>query len=502
MRILEWARRPRQESLLSLAAGAVMVLSFSPFGLWPLAVVSLVAAFWLWSGHEPRRSFWLGWLFGVGLFGAGTYWLYETLVFFGNVPLPLALALMVGLVCFLALYPALVAMLAARLAPATDWRRELVLLPALWGFSEWFRGWFLTGFPWLSVGYSQTDSPLAGLSPIIGIYGLGFVLALSAGLILQFLRHHHRARLPHAAGVIALWLMAAGLTQVEWTQPDGEPQRAALVQGNVPQERKWLPEERDPTINLYVSLSEPYWGEVDVIIWPEAALPVLYHQVRHSVLAPLTDRVNDSGTAMLMGILSQDRQGQYYNNILQLGDEPRFYAKHQLVPFGEFFPVPDFVRNWMRVLSMPYSDFERGGRDQPLLDIGGRTVGASICYEDVFPRVIRPPFPEAGLLVNVSNDAWFGESIAPHQHLQIARMRSIESGREMLRATNTGISAIIDHHGQLRERYEQFRTGTLVGDYQFRTGATPFVITGNWLNVPVFLLLIGLVAWRARREAR
>ncbi|MDQ2069910.1 apolipoprotein N-acyltransferase [Natronospira bacteriovora] len=499
MRILEWARRPRQESLLSLAAGAVMVLSFAPFGLWPLAVVGLVAAFWLWNGHGPRRAFWLGWLFGVGLFGAGTYWLYETLVFFGNVPLPLAIAMMVALVCFLALYPALVAYLAARLAPAPDWRRELVLLPALWGFSEWFRGWFLSGFPWLSVGYSQTDSVMAGFAPVVGIYGLGFLLALSAGLILQFLRHHRRARLPAAAAFLALWLGGLGLQQLEWSQADGEPQLAALVQGNVPQERKWLPEEREPTIELYQSLSEPYWGKVDVIIWPEAALPVLYHQVRQRVLEPMTRRSQETGTEVLMGILSQDRDGQFYNNILQLDEEHRFYAKHQLVPFGEFFPVPDFVREWMRVLSMPYSDFERGGRDQPLLDIGGRPMGASICYEDAFPRVIRPPFPEAGLLVNVSNDAWFGESIAPHQHLQIARMRSIETRREMLRATNTGISAIIDHRGKVRERYEQFRTGTLVGEYQFRTGATPFVLTGNWINVPVFLGLIGWIGWRRRK---
>jgi len=497
---LEWARRPRVESLLSVLAGVVLVGAFAPFGLWPLAVVSLVAAFWLWSGHGPRRSLWLGWLFGVGLFGAGTYWLYETLVFFGNVPLPLALALMGGLVCFLALYPALVAWGAARLAPEADWRRELVLLPALWGFAEWFRGWFLTGFPWLSVGYSQTDSPLAGFSPVIGIYGLGFLLALSAGLLLQFLRHHHRARLPAAAGFLALWLTAAGLSQIEWSEPDGEMQKAALIQGSVPQDRKWLPEEREPTIQLYQDLSEPYWGEVDVIIWPEAALPVLYHQVRHRILDPMTERAQETGTDVLMGILSQDMEGQFYNNVLQLDEEHRFYAKHQLVPFGEFFPVPNFVREWLRVMSMPYSDFERGGRDQDLLDIGGRPVGTSICYEDVFPRVIRPPFPEAGLLVNVSNDAWFGESIAPHQHLQIARMRSLESSREMLRATNTGISAIIDHRGKIRVDYEQFRTGALLGEFQFRSGATPFVVMGNWVNVPVFLLMIGGVFWfRGRR---
>ncbi|MEA5446106.1 apolipoprotein N-acyltransferase, partial [Gammaproteobacteria bacterium AB-CW1] len=168
------------------------------------------------------------------------------------------------------------------------------------------------------------------------------------------------------------------------------------------------------------------------------------------------------------------------------------------VPFGEFFPVPDFVRNWMRMMNLPYSDFERGGLDQEPLTIGGHPVGASICYEDVFPRVIRPPLPEATLLVNVSNDAWFGESIAPHQHLEIARMRSLESGREMLRATNTGVSAIIDHQGRVRERLPQFETDALVGEFQHREGATPFVLTGNWINVPVFLLLIGLGVWLGR----
>ncbi|MCP1728559.1 apolipoprotein N-acyltransferase [Natronospira proteinivora] len=496
----EWVRRPRNESLLSVASGVLLVGAFAPFGLWPLAVVALAGAFWLWSGHGPRRAFWLGWLFGLGSFGAGTYWLYVSLHVFGNVPLPLAIGLMVALICFLSLYPALVAAIAGRLAPEAGWRRELLLLPALWAFAEWFRGWFLTGFPWLSVGYSQVDSPLAGLAPVIGIYGLGFVLALSAGLLLQFLALHHRRRLPPAAAFLALWLAAAGLAQVEWTEADGEPQRAALLQGSIPQDRKWDPEERQPTIDLYREMTEAHWDLADVIIWPEAALPVLYHQVRFQVLDPLAEEAAAHDTELFMGMLTREVEGHFYNTILKLdADEHHFYRKNQLVPFGEFFPVPDFIRNWMRMMSLPYSDFERGGKDQTPLQLGGRPIAASICYEDVFPREIRRPLPEASLLVNVSNDAWFGDTIAPHQHLEIARMRSLEMGREMLRSTNTGVSAIIGHRGEVRERLPQFETDALVGEFQHRRGATPFAVIGNWVNVPVFLVLIGVGGWFRRR---
>lgn len=498
-RILNWARSPKTESLLSLAAGALLVLAFSPFGIWPMAALSLAATFYLWQEHAPRRAFWLGWLFGLGAFGAGTYWLYVSLHVFGQVPLPLAILLMGLLVCFLALYPAVVAALAARLTPSPGWRRELLVLPALWAAMEWFRGWFLTGFPWLAVGYTQTDSPLAGAAPVIGVYGLSFLVALSAGLVLRFLANRSRARLPAAAGVLAIWLATFGLGQIEWTQPVGPERTAALVQGNVSQDEKWLPEEREPTIELYRRLSEPHWGQADTIIWPEAALPFLHHQIRTRVIDPLAERADESGTDFLMGILTREPNGDFYNTVRQVHGEERFYRKNQLVPFGEFFPVPGFVREWLRLMNLPYSDFQRGSRDQTPLTLDGRPVATSICYEDVFPRVIYPPMPEAGLLVNVSNDAWFGESIAPHQHLQIARMRSLETGREMLRTTNNGITAVIDHKGQVRARFPQFEAGVLEARYQHREGATPIVITGNLVLLPVLILLVGVGGfWRRR----
>ena len=498
----ESLRRPRVESCLSLLAGVGMVTAFAPFYLWPMAVLSLAAAFWLWRGHPPRRALWLGWLFGLGMFGAGTYWLYVSLHVFGGVVLPLALLLMAILVCFLALFPATVAWLAARLAPEGHWQRELLLLPALWGLSEWVRSWFLSGFPWLAAGYSQTDGPLAGFAPISGVYVLGALLALSAGLLLVLLRQTRWWRTLPAAGLAVLWLSGLGLQQLEYSQPDGEPIETAMVQGSVPQDLKWAPEQRDPTIALYTEQTREHWDQADLIVWPEAALPVLKHEVAYEVIEPLEEEAQEHDTDLVMGILSRE-EDRFFNNILSLGEERSIYRKHHLVPFGEFFPVPDFMREWLRLMNLPHSDFERGERDQKPLQLRGHAAAPSICYEDVFPRHIIRPIPQSGLLLNVSNDAWFGESIAPHQHLQIARMRSIETRRPMVRATNTGISAFIDHHGHIEDQYPQFETGVLSGQVQPRKGTTPYVATGNGPGVVFMglLLVIAVLLRRGRRHA-
>lgn len=493
-------RQPRVESALSLLAGAAMVTAFAPFHAWPMAVIGLAAAFWLWRGQAPRRALWLGWLFGLGMFGAGTYWLYVSLHVFGGVPLPLALILMAALVGFLALFPAVIAWLAARLEPQGTWRRELLLLPALWGLAEWVRSWFLSGFPWLAVGYSQTESPLAGFAPISGVYVLGALLALSAGLLLVLARQRGWSRGLPVAGLALLWLSGAGLQQLEYGQPQGPAVETAIIQGSVPQDRKWLAEERDPTIELYSDLTRQHWDEADLIVWPEAALPVLYHEVAQSVIDPLEEEAREQETDLVMGILSRE-QGRFYNNILGLSEERSIYRKHHLVPFGEFFPVPDFIREWLRLMNLPHSDFERGGRDQDPLSLRSRDAAPSICYEDVFPRHIIRPVPESGMLLNVTNDAWFGESIAPHQHLQIARMRSIETRRPMIRAANTGISAFIDAHGHIEQRYPQFETGVLSGTVQPREGSTPYVVTGNGPGVILMgLVLLAALVTRRRRE--
>lgn len=495
--ITRFFQQERVQSATAVLLGVLMVPAFAPFHLWPLAVLSLAGAFLLWRGHSPRRALFLGWLYGVGMFGAGTYWTYISLHQYGEVPLPLALLLMAGLVAAMAAFPAVVAWAAARLAPEAGWRREAVILPALWGLLEWVRGWFLSGFPWLSVGYSQTDAPLAGLAPVAGIYALGALLALSAGLILLLARGGWLQRLIPGAALAVIWTAGVLLQPLEYSSPTGEPVETAMIQGNISQDRKWLPEERDRTIDLYRDYTREYWDQADVIVWPEAALPVLYHEVAHSVLRPLEEESIEKGTDLLMGILSFE-EGRYYNNILQLGESRRVYRKHHLVPFGEFFPVPDFIREWMRLMNLPHSDFDRGARDQDLLEMAGHPIGASICYETVFASHIIRPLPEGRMLVTVSNDAWFGDSIAPHQHLQIARMRSIETRRPMIRATNNGISAFIDHHGQIIDTFPQFEEGVLVGSVQPREGATPYVRMGNWPVVILLslVLLLGARPWR------
>lgn len=485
---------------MALVAGAVLVFAFAPFGIWPLAVLCLAVLFWLWGDAAPRQAFRRGWWFGVGQFGAGCWWIFISLNTFGQAPLWLSVPIMLGLVALMAVFPAAAGYIAARWAPAGGYWCYLVFLPAVWMLLEWTRGWFLTGFPWLALGYGLSDAPLAGLAPVTGVFGMSWAVALTAGVLLAVIHARAlRARLVLTGGIAALWVGAGLLGQIQWTQPAGAPLRLALVQGNIEQDMKWRPEWLAATLRQYRELTEAHWDK-DVIIWPEAAIPALHHQVADTYLAELEAARAEHGADLLMGILLYDfTQQRYYNAVLKLGEPPRFYFKRHLVPFGEYFPVPDFVRQWLRLMNLPYSDFTPGAGQQPLLEAGGQPLGVSICYEIVFGEELIRDLPEAALLVNVSNDAWFGDSIGPHQHFQIARLRAMETGRYLVRATNTGITAVIAPDGAVTARLPSFVADVLEAEAVPYAGATPYV---RWGNGPVVALagvmLLG-VWWRRAR---
>jgi len=481
---------------LALAAGLLLPLGFAPFGWYPLPLLGLALALHCWLAAPPRRAFWRGWLFGLGQFGFGVGWVYISIHQFGGNSLPVALAISFGMVAFLALYPALLGGLLAWL-----WQRDrrpwriVLALPAAWLVLEWLRGWLLTGFPWLALGVSQIDTPLAAVAPVGGSLAVGFVAALSAGLLWAVV-----AAAGHAGRLLALLLLAAtwgGLAAWggrDWTEPAAAPFRASLVQGNIAQTRKWLPEELDTTLDLYRRLTESTW-ESRLVVWPETAVPVFYENVAGGYLDELQQAARDHGTDLLLGIPYRDRAGdRYYNAMLGLtGSGRAFYFKRHLVPFGEFLPLRSLFGEALRFLHVPMADFSRGPAVQPPLRLAGQPVGVSICYEDVFAVEVRRALPAATLLVNVSNDAWFGDSIAPHQHLQIARMRALETGRMLLRGTNTGISAIIGPRGEVRARAPQFQVAVLHGMVEPRRGATPYVRLGD-RPVVVLALLLGLLA--------
>lgn len=476
---------------LSLLAGASLPLAFAPFGWYPLAVLALALLFALWQSSPPRRAFWRGWLFGLGMFGVGTSWVYVSIHYFGNIEPAVAALVTVLFVAVLALYPGLLGYLLTRLFPQPSPGQLLVVFPAGWTLAEWVRGWFLTGFPWLNLGYSQIDGPLSGIAPLLGVYGMSWVAALSAALLLVVLRWQGGWRLRAALGLVLLWGTAWLLGQVSWVQPQGPEVRVSLVQGNITQDTKWNPDQLQPTMDLYRRLTQAHWDS-NLVIWPETAVPDFYHQVAEGFLADVAAEARASHTDLLIGIPVFDfATERYYNSVLSLGSHEGFYYKRHLVPLGEFFPLRSVLSAVQGFFKVPMSDFSSGAEGQPPLQAASLRIGASICYEAAFGEEIIRSLPAANLLVNVSNDAWFGDSLAPHQHLQMARMRAREGGRYLLRATNTGISAIIDPRGRLVATSPQFQVYVLTGTVQAMRGATPYVAYGN---VPVVLGLGILIA--------
>ncbi len=486
---------------VAVLAGVLMVPAFAPFDLFWLAPLSLLALLILVRECAPRQALAIGYAFGLGCFAAGVYWVYISMHTFGGAPALLAAVMTVALIACLAVYPALVSILLARFWPDSSPVRHLLAFPVLWTLAEWLRGWLFSGFGWLSAGYSQIDTPLAGFAPLGGVLLMSFLVALSAGLLWQLWLWRRRAVVTGVA-VLALalvWSAGAVLERVQWTQPASEPLAIALVQGNVSQDKKWLPSMRRPTLDRYHELTLAHLGR-DLIVWPEAALPVLLNHVPMPYMEGLQSALDEHGSELLMGILKRDYDKDVeYNTIMAMGDPAQFYYKYHLVPFGEFFPVPGFVRRQLALLNLPYTGFERGESRQPPLEVAGVSVAASICYEDLFGSWFAQTVPGAGLLVNVSNDAWFGDSIAPAQHLQIARMRALENSRMMLRATNTGITAIIGPRGEILARLGQFETGTLTGEVVAHEGLTPYTRWRNWPLVLVLLtglLVAGVLARR------
>ncbi len=485
---------------LALLLGAVSVLAFAPFGIASLAVVCLAGLFWL----SERRSFagaaGLGLLFGVGQFGVGTAWLFGALHDVGGAPVALSLLLLTLLVLVLALYPALVMGLAARLAPGPGARRYLLMLPALWILAEWLRSWLLTGFPWLSVGYSQIGTPLAGYVPLLGVFGASGAVALSAGLLLQ-LRAGPRAHRWRAIAALALlWIGGGLLHQVDWTHPIGAPLRISLVQGAVVQSGKWDAGAAARDLHLYQRLTHGHEGS-DLIVWPETAIPDDYRAVRPE-LAALGAGLQARGATLLTGVLRTTADGKRtYNSVAAVGAASGFYDKRHLVPFGEYFPVPGFVRRWLAGLALPHDDLSSGAARQPSLTVAGLPVGLSICYEDAFGNEIIAALPTAALLVNVSNDAWFGRSIGPEQHFQMARMRALETGRYLLRADNSSVTGVVDPHGAVRQRLPGFEPGVLTTEIRPYGGTTPFVRWGNAaiLGLTTVALLV-ITAWRTTAD--
>lgn len=478
-----------QQAALSCLLGALTVFGFAPFNLFWLPWLTLAALLVIWQqAATPAQVFRLGLAFGLGLYGVGIYWIYISLHTFGGMPWWFAGFCTFCLCAFMALFPALAGYLAKKIG------HLLWSAPLLWALSDWVRSWIFTGFPWLTLGYSQApDSPLSGFLPVVGVYGVSTLLMLGAASLACLLITPQRK--PAFIMLALLWLGGSLLTLVPWTQPTGKPVSVALLQGNISQTIKWSPEHAEQTLRQYFDMVQQ--TQAQLIVLPETALPVLLDQLAPSYLDALKQHAVQQKGDLLVGVV-ESKQDQYFNSALSLGSSPtQSYSKSHLVPFGEFIPLKSLFgwiyRDW---LHMPLSDLSRGTSKQPLL-IAGQKVGVNICYEDVFGEEIAQQLPQAELLVNISNDAWYGQSFAADQHMQFSQVRAIETGRMVLRSTNTGATAIIDKNGQVLQHAPHDEAVILTGEAQSYQGKTPYVWWGNW----AFLVLsvAGLIWTRVRR---
>ncbi|MFP4614382.1 MAG: apolipoprotein N-acyltransferase [Thiohalorhabdus sp.] len=488
--------------LAYLVAGALVPLAFAPWDWYALAWVLLIPLFLATEIPAPRLRFRRGLAFGLGMFGAGLHWLLPTIHTFGHMPLALAVPTWALLVAYCALYPALFVLLGGWLRGPRPWRLALGL-PLLWVVLEGVRGLAFTGFPWLTLGVTQTEGPLAGLFPVVGSLGAGLPVASLNGILLLAYMARDRgilqplAWLTGTVAVVGAGLLAATLA---WTSPSGDPLRTALVQGAVPQELKWSAERREAILERYRRLTLANL-DADLVVWPETAVPLFADRVG-DYLEALERKVAARGATLLLGIPErdwEDGERRNYNAAMALGagDQPP-YRKRHLVPFGEYVPLPSLL--FFAERFVPGEGVFASGKSAAPLEVDGHHAGMSICYEDAFPREVAATVREgADLLVNVTNDAWFGGSIGPDQHAQLARVRAMEMGRPLLRVANTGITYAADHKGEVQERIPRDEPGVARVTVEPRTGATPYQrLSKGWLLAGV-LAGLGLFVLVARR---
>ena len=496
------ADRPGLSKLLFFVLGCMTTLTFAPFEWSLLLPLILLPFLYVCLTIAPRdagkHAFW----FGVGLFLSGTYWIYISVVIYGGAPTWIALLLMVSLVLIMSIYVGITGWLISRLASGEPWFL-LVAAPAAWVIVEWLRGWLLSGFPWMSLGYSQVDSWLGGWATVFGVYGVSAMLVFSAAAIVVAILRRGLQQWLALAIIVIPWIGGAMLKSVEWTETAGPAITSTLIQAGVSQDKKWLPEQRGPTMQFYRDATQRA-QDSSLVVWPEVAIPSVTDRVEPYIQS-LEAVSRHNAQTILFGILERDTErgsNSIYNSVILVdGERRQVYRKRHLVPFGEYFPVPATVREWMRMMSLPYSDLSAGAAEQPLLvTADGTELAVAICYEDAYNAEQLYALPAAGLLINVSNDAWFGDSIAPHQHLQIARMRSLEVGRAAIRATNTGISAFIGADGELLESGAQFDAVIMTRDLEPRRGSTPYVTGGN-RSIVILCLVIVAGFWLRTRAS-
>ncbi|MDP4489725.1 apolipoprotein N-acyltransferase [Pseudoalteromonas piscicida] len=488
---------------LALISGCALTFAYSPFGFWPIAFVSLIIATWLTDKPSPKLAAKYGFLFGFGWFALGISWVHVSIAEFGGLPLPVSVLLMALLCAYLAIYPTL-AFAFASYFTRTPWQRVLALV-AGFAITEWLRGHMLTGFPWLSFGYTLTDSPLSSLAPWIGEFGLTLLVILATTSLYYLLKQRAiYLTIVCFAGIAGLYSVPIIQGPLKYS---GDEITTLLVQGNIKQSLRWEPEQFWPTMSKYRDMTRPNWQGVDLVVWPEAAIPE-FEDIAYPFLEGLDKAAAFNGTALITGIPDyQFDTRTAYNTLITLGKKEKEdsegqyhylhknrYQKHQLLPIGEFVPFEDLLRPIAPLFNLAMSSFTRGDAVQPNLLANGLHVLPAICYEIAFSELVRGNFTsESDILFTVSNDAWFGDSHGPHQHMQIARMRALELQRPLIRVTNNGITGVYDPLSKVQHAIPQFEANILKSDVKLISGVSWYAEHGNrpiWFIVAFIMLIL------------
>jgi apolipoprotein N-acyltransferase len=486
---------------LAPIAGALLTLSFAPFGIYPLAIVAILLFMCSLLYATPKRSFWRGFMFGAALFGTGVYWVYISIHTFGEAPIWLSAILTGGLVAILSLFPALNGYLLNRFFPKNNYSKLLLAFPAYWMILEWTRSWIFTGFPWLTLGYSQMDSFLRGYAPIFSVYGVSLMVLITASIFLYCIKLYRHQQIKYLIQslifVIIVWVIGGLLTIPVWTDPLGKPVSVSMVQGNIPQSIKWSPESVQPTLSRYHSLTNNHWDS-KIIIWPEGAIPLPLPEASDYINA-LDHEATQHGVTLITGIPIMATVNSFYNAIVTVGVTKSVYLKQRLVPFGEYTPFKFLLKDILGKLKLPMSDFIPGpGKSQPLV-AGGLKISAFICYEIAFPEQVIGRNSDSSILLTVSDDAWFGHSIAQAQHLQMAQMRALELAKPLLFVSNDGLTAAVTSRGAIQAIAPPFTPYVLTADIQPRYGKTPWQLFGlDPVLLIITVMLIAAVKFRKR----
>lgn len=498
--------KPWKKTLLidlsALLLGFSLVLAFAPYEIFPLAVLAPAGLLALWLNKTPKHAFWIGFLFGLGLFSGGIYWVFHSIHVFGDIPTFPSSLIAGGLFAILALYPATTGYLLNRYFPFNNNAKLIFAFPAIWVALEWVRSWLCTGFPWLLIGYSQTNSPLKGFAAILGVYGVSLAVLMSSGLLLnayiKFKLKDYRQLYFSLLAIVSIWIAGSLLTLIPWTKPEGNAIPVSLVQGNIPQALKWSPDHLQLSFNRYQQLTESLWGQGKLVIWPEAAIPMPLQNARNFINM-MDSKAQKTGTHLIIGIPIQTPAADgYFNGVLALGKDKGAYLKRRLVPFGEYVPLAEYFSRIINSLNVPLPDSLPGNLSQAPLTIGNVKISTSICYEIAFPELVNVRDKTVGLLLTVSNDAWFGNSSAQAQHLQMAQMRALELARPVLFVSNDGITAIIAANGNVESAAPQHTIYVLNGKVQPTIGLTPWMKNGMDPILAILITLI-VVATRSNR---